>query len=182
MNSSYERMKALLAPLGISFENGSFADAEIAAYAAGLSLVKQKLQRVFDTVFILISDSADPSLYADLLRLDASRYTDEALKQAIVNRFSHSYADYTCADYTAALEDAGISEYWFNDSKITCANVAKENRAEMGKLSEGYFPLTGTANYYGYGMTFTEWGVWNLNCNELDGLCLQFEVIENLLR
>ena len=179
MNSKYTRMRALLEPPGITFKEGGMTNAEIYAYAAGLDAVQRVLDAAQAAVFFPLSETADLSAYAEMLRLDSARYTEEELKDEIYNRLSHTYGDYTAADILNEFQKIGSGSYSVTD-KIIFSELDAEGLAELGKFTDAFLPYGTGAEYSDEGLTFDEWDSWGLTFGKYDSLRLAFDILDRL--
>ncbi len=182
MNNEYSRMRQLLEPLGLSFEEGSVTGAEIYAYSKGAELVKNSFYSAYGFVFYNMAESGDIRRYAEMLSVDTEHFEGEALEKAVKNRFSHRYADYTAEDLREAFNSVGSGDYLIVNNELLFSFVDEEDLAQLGKFIEAFVHFTYPFRYDGEGMTFDEWDAWAKSFAEYDKLNLPFDILDYLSR
>lgn len=182
MNEIYHRICKLFNLAGINITDGSPDDGEAYAYAAGLQLIKQVLDRAVAKAGIDGSDGLDLRYYAALLGLDPSRYTKEALMAAVIARLSHSYADYTAPQVVEAFAAVGSGSMHLYNHLLTFADVHPEDLPELGKFLASFLYCGTQVAYDGDGMTFDEWEAGDYSFTEYEQLQLPFTILDNYRR
>lgn len=88
------RLTGLMEKLGFNCDDGSFTKAEMRAYAAGISLVKDMLDDGFNQIFTDTMGDKGLLMYCEMLGIDTTGETEE-LKQQIISRLSENYRTLT---------------------------------------------------------------------------------------
>ena len=185
-------MKALFETAGLDVSEGGFTEAEVYAYSKGVEIVSAKLDAAAKAIFITRTDEPDLKRYAELLALETVRYTPQKLKEEIIFRMAHSYADYTFTDclraegalrsgeYERDSYDTGYGVYYFFD-ELVFSNFEPRDLKEVGKFIKAYVHFATETVYSGEGMTFDEWEAFDNTFAEYDALCLPFSMIDSYI-
>ena len=184
MNSIFARLKALLEPLGITFETGGLSQAEIHGYSAGAELVRSFIEDAIGETFA--ENESGAKRYAALLNIDAERYTAAALVAEIRRRLAMGYACATVSEMEAAFDAVGSGTFeYYNDNgeilpTIKFHNVQAEDLTELGKFIESYVCLSARTRFDGSGMDFDGWDAWGQSFYKLDKMNLPFRILDEL--
>lgn len=180
----YYRLKPLLENAGIEFNIDGISRAEIFAYSAGIAYVWNYLEKAFDDVFM--ANESDAVKYANLLNIDADRYSVFELKEEIRNRLAMNFATATVAEHNAAFGAIGSGNYSLildpedDFPMMIISGVNIEDLPQLAKFIEAYTCAFEKTIYNGNGMTFDNWDTWNQPFYALDKMALPFNIIDYL--
>ena len=182
MNEIYIRMKTLLEGAGLSFDEGGISCAELKAYAKGLQYVKDCIDSAENALLLNGSEIRRFINYADMLRIDSSRFSAQTLKDEIKRRLSlpFAYSSYTQAD--AQFSPVLSGEYALTQNTCVVIGVRLGDLKEAGKFLAAYSPFCAERLYSGEGslLTFDMWDSIGYTFNGYDSLHLPCEFLESL--
>lgn len=175
-------MKELLERAGLSFETGGTAYAELYAYAQGIGLIQEENDGCERKMLLESTDKAELSGFADMLKLDISRYTAQELKDEIRRRLSlrFGFSSYTGAD--EEFSSVGSGEYSLSASLCSVTGVRLEDLREAGNFLAAYSPYCASKTYIGEGVriTFDMWDATEYTFNKYDSLGLPWEFLDTI--
>lgn len=180
MNSCFDRMKGLLEQVGISFTEGGISNAEIYAYADGISFVCNKLRDIYNSVFINLSDDCSLDKYIEFLNIYTSDMNNDDIKKAIYSRLSEQFGNYTMDIFSNAFKSVGSGQYQITSDGIVFSNVDEKDYEKLGRFIESYVCGYVQVSFDGEGLTFDDWDNWNKTFYEYDNLKFTFDIIDNL--
>lgn len=172
------RLTGLMQNLGFTCADGSYTKAEMCAYAAGLSLVKNELNEGFNQIFTDTMGSQGILMYCDLLGIDSSS-EEEELKEKIVTRLSENYRLVSEKEYDEVKKNVqGYLEMYMNMMGWTfyIKPVTYETLAAFSQFRKNYYLVHRQLLGGGLGMTFDELDGLNLRWFEFEELDFPFEV------
>lgn len=180
MSRAFERMKGLLEDTGLSFEQGGISFAELSAYAKGIELVNEELDRAENEIFIGQTEREFMRRYADLLKIDGDRLTDDELLSEILRRLALPFAEQGWDVFSQAFAQIGSGSYYFNIPDVTFSDIDFGSFKELGKVIDAYIPFYYNAYYTGSGIPFDLWDNIAYTFNRYDALYLPFSIIDSL--
>lgn len=182
MNEYYERIRALFITAGINVPDYSYNDGEAYAYGAALAAVAALPTRAAARTGMDGAEAFDAAGFAALLGVDATRLDDDALKEEIRRRLSHSYADYTAEDVAHAFALVGSGTMSEDFGMLTFAGVKPEDLTELGKFITAFQYCGVPVAYAGSGMTFDEWDAMDYQFEQYDHLQLPWDILDDYRR
>ena len=182
MNEYYTRIKELMKTAGITVSEGSANDGEAYAYAAALAAVAALPSLAAARSGLDGTAYVDSGYYASLLGIDADRFTADGLKEEIIRRLSHSYADYTADDAAHAFELIGSGSMSIEEGTLIFAGIQPEDLAELGKYIAAYRFVGVPFDYNGDGLTFDEWDSLHYSFEKYDTLQLPWTILDHYRR
>lgn len=176
----FERMKALLSDLGLSFQESGITNAEIYAYSEGLELVRSSIIDTFNRIFINFDNNDNVLMYTQMLNITADGYSAEELKSIIFKRLGQAYGDYTQSGFDEAFDAVGSGSYEISGGVITFSNVNAADLKRLGGFIKGYVFICTKAVCDGSGLDFDTWDSWGQSFYDYDNLGLTFDIIDTL--
>jgi hypothetical protein len=180
MKNEYERMKGLLLDLGFSFDEGSITNAEICSYAAGMQLVKDEMNEIFNKIFINIDKNTNVSNYCEMLDIDINNYDVDELKEKIFKRLGQQYGVLTKDMFDEAFKEVCDGEYDITNDGITISNVKVEDTKKLGKFIQQYMFSRSNIFCDGSGLDFDTWDKRGQTFHDYDSAKLPFNIIDTL--
>ena len=184
MNRSFQRLVALLEPMGIRFDEGGISRAEMRGYSAGIALVEAYITAALAQAFSENINGA--KRYAALLNIDASRFTATRLSDEIRRRLSMNFATATVTEMETAFENVGSGslELYHDNGEILATmkftDVEADDLTELGRFIESYACLSNRLGFDGSGLDFDGWGLWGQSFYKLDKMNLPFKIFDEL--
>lgn len=160
------RLTGLMEKLGFNCDDGSFTKAEMRAYAAGISLVKDMLDEGFNQIFTDTMGDKGLLMYCEMLGIDTTGENEE-LKQQIISRLSENYRTLTRSQVREAKKNtSGYSERYvgFDGPYFYIDPVNKENLTAFANFRKSYYTVCNQLTGGGSGIKF----------DKLDGLDLRW--------
>lgn len=181
MNEIFERLKKLLAPIGISFEEKGISNGEIYSYAVGLFLAGQAIKNSEEEIFFLSGNSTLEKI-AELLKINTSLYSRDYTLQLIKDKLKHGFADYTFSEILELINVPGIGSAKLSGDKLYFSGFSSDSLGEIGKFIESFCPFWASSRYSGDGMSFDDWNAFDKTFGVLDSFMLPFSIIDSLRR
>ncbi len=181
MSSEYTRMRTLLEHIGLRFEEHGITDAEIYAYAEGLSLLGSRLEEIGESIFPV----SDFSRYIDLLQLNTALIPQENIPSAVTGRLSQGFAATTVSGQRSDYRLISRGNYAAQSNQmlyIVDPTYSFEEMKELGRFLLAYLPAGMTARCSDDGMPFEAWDALDKCFYELDSLQLPFSITDTLRR
>lgn len=178
MSDIYERMKKLLVDVGVSFNDGGFSTGEIKAYAAGLKLVRDKIEDAFNKVYIIENDNCDLTYFADLVNVDLT--DSDKTKDNVIWALSFNFGKCDKNTFQRGFSQIGEGNYQIDDNTVVFDDITISKLKFLGNFISTFVPLCVNVRFNGTGITFDKWEELNFNFNKTDEWNLPFDIIDSL--
>ena len=87
-NEIFSRLEGLMKKLSMSSERGSYTRAEMKAYAAGIALAAENMERVLKNLFIDTAENDGIALFLSMINENPAQ-TESESKQLIIDTVSN---------------------------------------------------------------------------------------------
>ncbi|MCR5206853.1 MAG: hypothetical protein K6C14_00060 [Eubacterium sp.] len=180
MSSVYERLTELFSVLGLDVQAGSYAEAEAAAYTAGINVINEKLEALKEKLFFsLYGGEAD--YYASVMGINTDFLTAEQVTEAVKNRYSYGFG--ACSLKSAFDGECAVlggAQYEYGNGKLIIRNCCPPVLENVGAFSLGAVPVGTAAEFDSDGMRFSDWNALSKSFRQYDRLRLTFSLIDTL--
>ena len=182
MNKAFERMKKLLEGIGLSFNEGGISFAELYAYARGLELIDEGLNKAESIIFMDTDDREELARYSDMLKIDRERFTAEELKEEIERRLSSPFSECSTSQAQRDFSRVGSGNISFTRDYAVLEGVKLEDLYEALKYLRAYTPYFSDWKYSGNGerLNFDMRDSVGLSFNDFDRYGFKFSFLDSL--
>ncbi len=177
-NQIFSRLCNLMQGLGFNMQAGDITKAEMRAYAAGLSMVDELIEKALRNAFIDTADDYGLSMLLSLTRLSPAE-TDEETRHRIVDSFSEGYY-YTSISgittrffqndhgFVSSYPDRRIILYYYGDSNN------KKRFAKLEKIIDECLPAYMRVKNASGDLNFDSFDAFELTWFDIDEANLPF--------
>ena len=120
-NEIFSRLEGLMKKLSMSSERGSYTRAEMKAYAAGIALAAENMERVLKNLFIDTAENDGIALFLSMINENPAQ-TESESKQLIIDTVSNQMQIYKKSEFDSLVASLGVfgeSTYITDDNIIT---------------------------------------------------------------
>lgn len=181
-NEIFLRLNGLMKNLGFAMQEGGSEKAEIAGYAAAISLADRFLSNLLDNLFIDTMSQKGISMYSELLNLEKAE-NEDAAKQNIVSRMAGNYHQLTLDEFKSGVqlsESFSVSDIASGQIILQINSLSREAIKNIAYIIKNYFPVHIKLSADGSGLSWDEFEELNLRWYESDGYELSFGFLDSL--
>ena len=180
-NEIFGRLESLMKSLMLSVESGSYARAEMKAYAAGLELAANKLDDVLKNFFADTADVSGLAMFLSLIGEKPAASQDES-RRLITNAISAGRKALTKSEFDKIVSATGCTySVSGNEIRLKLGSAFNKSVLEMiVKLIKDHVPCSSALVPSGSGKSFSKWDGLGLRWFELDSLNMPFCIAEKL--
>ena len=184
-NEIFSRLEGLMKKLSMSTEKGSYTRAEMKAYAAGIALAADYMEKIFKNLFIDTAENEGMALFLSMINEKPAK-TPEESKQLIIDAVSKQMELYKKSEFDAliaSMGDFGESSYKIDDNIITlyyAGFVDMPGFRNFSQLCANHIPCFSQLSLASEGIQFFAWEELKLPWFKLDSVKLPFYVLDSM--
>jgi len=184
-NEIFSRLEGLMKKLSMSSERGSYTRAEMKAYAAGIALAAENMERVLKNLFIDTDENDGIALFLSMINENPAQ-TESESKQLIIDTVSNQMQIYKKSEFDSLVASLGVfgeSTYITDDNIITLYYTGLVDMLcfkDGSDLCANHIPCFSQISMASEGVQFFVWEKLALPWFKLDSVKLPFYVLDSM--
>ncbi|MDE6124483.1 MAG: hypothetical protein K2G22_04545 [Eubacterium sp.] len=171
--------------LSMSAEQGSYTRAEMKAYAAGIALAAENMEKVLKNLFIDTAENDGLALFLSMINENPANTADES-RQLIIDSVSKQMQIYKKSEFDSLVASLGIfgeSTYVTDGNIITLyytGLIGMPCFKDVSDLCANHIPCFTQISMGSEGIEFLAWDKLALPWFKLDSVKLPFYVLDSM--
>ena len=181
-NEILGRLERLMKSLNLTTEKGSYTEAEMKAYAAGLSLAAEALESTFNNLFVDSASGLGIAMFLSMVGEKPAK-TEEESRQMIIDTASLPREIYSKSEFDKDISMLfGMKYTVLGNNLVFKFNIvfSRITLELLSKLTVDIVPCTSIVCAGGSGQKFGAWGNLDFHWYELDSYELSFYALDTL--